>query len=147
MAQYILDDAFFYKCWFAFDVILAWGWIIDLLYQLYRIATFTFDNYIISWEKERSSFWLERFIKNNMLNCLDSRHYTFHGNDWYFCLQSIMLFFSSGILCIMMLAITRQWRPVITLQVYLLGDFIVSFDCSLWLALMIRWSVYIKIVY
>ena len=41
----------FYKSWFTFNLILAWGWIIELFYQLCVIATFNdcLNNFI--WKR------------------------------------------------------------------------------------------------
>lgn len=62
---------------------LTWGWIVELLYQLYPIANFNncFNNFM--HEKKR---WTSFLIRNwhdirswrKLLVCLDPLHYTFH---------------------------------------------------------------------
>ena len=78
-SQYILNDTLFKKSWFTFDLILGWGWIIELLCQLH--PTTTFNNCLNCSEKKEALILYYKMTPGigSWIFFLVTLHYTFDG--------------------------------------------------------------------
>ena len=90
-------DTLFYKCWFTFHLILTWRCIIELLPQLYYIATFNCLNYFI--KKGWSSFLIRKWHDTDswkimLVSLFDSSklHLSWYSSDLFVCKKYYMSF-------------------------------------------------------